>query len=228
MRTRLIIFDCDGTLVDSQLMIVAAMERAFAEQDLAAPPRTTILGVVGLSLPEAIWRLAGDLDEPSILRISEGYKTAFGELRRSEHHKDPLYEGARDAVLRLAAEPECLLGIATGKSRRGVDHILAREALVPHFATIQTADDAPSKPHPGMIEQAMEEVGAAPEDTIMIGDTSFDMTMARHAGVLGLGVAWGYHPVEELRDAGAGHVCDDFAELLAQIAGRWLLDRAAE
>ncbi|MGI9382883.1 MAG: HAD-IA family hydrolase [Methyloligellaceae bacterium] len=228
MPTRLVIFDCDGTLVDSQLMIIAAMERAFAEQDLTPPPRTAVLGVVGLSLPDAIWHLAGHLDEPSVLRLSEGYKAAFGDLRQSKSYQDPLYDGARGAVLQLASEPGFLLGIATGKSRRGVDHILAREDLTPHFATIQTADDAPSKPHPGMIEQAMEEVGAGPEDTVMIGDTTFDMTMARHAGVAALGVAWGYHPVEQLRTAGAHHVCEDFAELLAQVAGRWPIDRAAE
>lgn len=228
MATRLVIFDCDGTLVDSQLMIIAAMEQAFAAQDLAPPSRTAVLGVVGLSLPEAFWQLAGDLDEPSILRLSEGYKAAFGELRRSESHRDPLFHGARDAVLKLAAEPECLLGIATGKSRRGVDHILGREDLASYFATVQTADDAPSKPHPGMIEQAMEEVGARPEHTVMIGDTSFDMLMARHAGVRALGVTWGYHPVEELRAAGAHHVCEDFAELHDQVADLGQTGWAAE
>ncbi len=217
MITRLVIFDCDGTLVDSQLMIIAAMEQAFEQEGLPLPARAAVLGVVGLSLPEAIWRLAGQLDEPVILRLSHAYKSAFGALRQSASHRDPLFAGAREAVLRLADEDDVLLGIATGKSRRGVDHILAREALTPYFATIQTADDAPSKLHPGMIEQAMQEVGARPEETVMIGDTTFDVLMARHAGVAALGVAWGNHPVEELRDAGAFRVADDFDELLSHI-----------
>lgn len=220
MTVRLVIFDCDGTLVDSQLMIIAAMAQAFEQEGLSPPAREAVLGVVGLSLPEAIWRLADGLDEAVVLRLSDAYKSAFGALRQSTEHYEPLFVGAHEAVRRLADEDDVVLGIATGKSRRGVDHILSREAMTPYFATIQTADDAPSKPHPGMIERAMAEVGAGPRETVMIGDTTFDMQMARNAGVTALGVTWGYHPVDALHDAGAHRIAADFDELLDHVAAR--------
>lgn len=223
MTARLIIFDCDGTLVDSQHLIVAAMESAFGAEGLPAPPREAVLSIIGLSLPEAFSRLAGARDAETVVRLSGHYSAAFGKLRQDPDHQEPLYEGAREALAALAAEEGTLLGIATGKSRRGVDRLLDRLEMGPIFATIQTADVAPSKPHPGMIERAMAETGAGRDATAMIGDTSFDMEMARAAGVTPLGVGWGYHPVEELRAAGAHRVARDFPDLertLAAISGR--------
>ncbi len=210
---KLVIFDCDGTLVDSQHMICAAMQRAYDAHDIVCPPRERVLSIVGLSLREAFDNLGeGEKDFP-VDGMIERYKEAFFKLRHSPAHQEPLYPGARDAVLGLAGREDCLLGIATGKSQRGVRAILTHHDLLSHFATIKTADDAPSKPHPGMILEAMREAGAEPHDTVMIGDTSYDMQMARAAGVHAIGVNWGYHPHAMLEQSGATAVVSDFMEL---------------
>lgn len=216
---RLVIFDCDGTLVDSQHMICAAMNEAFAAHGLDHPARDAVLGIVGLSLPQAIAVLAAGADEAAVHAISDSYKQAFTVLRSDPANSEPLYEGALDAVLALAARDDVLLGMATGKSRRGVDRVLALHGLSDHFVTLQTADDNPSKPHPGMIRRALVETGAEPEHTVMIGDTSYDMAMARSAGVTALGVAWGYHPPANLMQAGAHAVADDFGALVEAVLG---------
>ncbi|QCI68653.1 HAD-IA family hydrolase [Phreatobacter stygius] len=217
---KLVIFDCDGTLVDSQHMIVAAMNGAFAALDRPAPTREATLSIVGLSLHEAFVRLtrADDSDIPALI---EAYKNAFHDLRADASHTEPLYEGALAVVEALAGDSDVVLGIATGKSQRGVRLVLGHHGIFQHFATIQTADDAPSKPHPAMIEQAMAAVGATPAATVMIGDTTFDIDMAQAAGVTPIGVAWGYHPVEALKGAGARVVLDRFAELPAALAQIW-------
>jgi phosphoglycolate phosphatase len=217
---RLIVFDCDGTLIDSQHLIVEAMSAAFAANGLPVPPRSSILRVVGLSVSEAIAAISESPDEALVANLAAAYRNAFSALRQKPSFAEPMYPGAREAVETLSADPAVLLGIATGKSRRGVDLFLAREELSLAFATIQTADDAPSKPHPGMLLRAMEETGAAPADSVMIGDTSYDMLMARNAGIAGIGVDWGYHTAEELREAGAIAVARDFADLLSLLDGR--------
>ena len=213
---RLIIFDCDGTLVDSQHVIFACMQHAFASLSLPAPDRSAILRIVGLSLPEAFQALAPELPPATRADLAECYKQAFPELRDRSGQtalRDPLFPGAKEAITALNRQPETLLGIATGKSRRGVGRLLDQQGWHSHFATIQTAEDHPSKPHPSMIEQAMRETGADVADTIMVGDTTFDIEMAERAGVRSLGVAWGYHPPEELREAGAHRVASDYEEL---------------
>lgn len=224
----LVIFDCDGTLVDSQHLIVAAMERGFGAAGLAPPPREAVLGIVGLSLPQAISRLADGANEQMVMRITEGYKGAFGELRRNPDNWEPMYEGAHEAIVELAGGDGVVLGIATGKSRRGVDALLERFQLAAYFTTIQTADDAPSKPHSGMIDRAITETGAMAATTVMIGDTTFDMEMARNAGVKALGVSWGYHPGEALRSQGALDVADDYPQLLSLLNGVFAEHKAAQ
>jgi phosphoglycolate phosphatase len=194
-------------------MICAAMQRAYDAHGIVCPPRERVLSIVGLSLREAFDRLGeGQRDFP-VDGMIERYKEAFFELRHSLEHQGPLYPGARDAVLALAAREDILLGIATGKSQRGVRAILTHHDLLAHFATIKTADDAPSKPHPGMILEAMRETGAAPHDTAMIGDTTYDMEMAQAAGVHAIGVDWGYHPRDMLKRSGAADIVPDFVEL---------------
>ena len=214
---KLIVFDCDGTLIDSQHLIVEAMGAAFAANGLPVPPRSSILRVVGLSISEAVSAVSESLDEAVVANLAAAYRNAFSALRQKPSFTEPMYPGAREAVETLAADPGVLLGIATGKSRRGVDMFLAREELGAAFATIQTADDAPSKPHPGMILRAMEETGASPAGTVMIGDTSYDMLMARSAGVRAFGATWGYHDADELIRAGAHHTCGHPRDLLAHL-----------
>ncbi len=208
---KLVLFDVDGTLVDSQNLIVAAQHAAFAAFGLEPPSRERSLSIVGLSLTEAFTVLVGP--KAPIEGLVQAYKEAFFTLRQDPALAEPLFPGAGACLDWLSAREDVFLGIATGKSRRGVAHLLDRHGWHKSFATIQTADDAPSKPHPGMILQAMEELGVTPQDTVMIGDSSYDMAMARAAGVLPIGVSWGFQPVEALKEAGAGHIVHSYPEL---------------
>jgi phosphoglycolate phosphatase len=211
---KLIIFDCDGTIVDSQHIIVAAMECAFTGAGFTVPPRGDILSVVGLSLVPAVARLLPEgTDRSTAERLAEAYKQGFQSLRRDPANHEPLYPGARETIEALAALPDVVLGVATGKSRRGVDVLFERENLASHFVTIQTADGHPSKPHPSMIHTAMAETGARADDTVMIGDTTYDIHMACAAGVVPLGVAWGYHETDALHAAGAHKVLTHYGEM---------------
>ncbi|MGE0775337.1 MAG: HAD-IA family hydrolase [Sphingomonadaceae bacterium] len=204
---RLAIFDCDGTLVDSQHNICLAMEDCFQRGGLIAPDRAAIRRIVGLSLVEAVCALAPDA-EPALQRqMSEDYKTAFQRLRGFGLVDEPLFDGVAEMISALA-EDGWILGVATGKSDRGLTLCLEHHGIAHHFATLQTADRHPSKPHPSMIHQAMNDAGAMAEDTLMIGDTGFDIGMARAAGVTAIGVAWGYHDPAELIEQGAHHVAD--------------------
>ncbi len=214
---KLVVFDCDGTLVDSQHMIVAAMDQAFAEFGLPSPGRAATLSVVGLSLDEAVRRLIPMARSADIAALAEAYKSAFGVLRRDKAHQEPLYPGVRETLLALSAEPDVLLGVATGKSRRGLAAVLEREGLADLFTTLQTADTHPSKPHPAMLLAAMAEAGADAHRTLMIGDTTYDISMARDAGARAIGVAWGYHPVADLEAAGAHRILNDSRDLASGV-----------
>lgn len=220
-RWKLAVFDCDGTLVDSQHFIVETMTAAFRETGRAPPLPEAIRRIVGLSLEFAIARLLADEeavqppdpDQPAVQELAELYRQYFFALRTRPDHYEPLFPGAREALNALESH-DVFLGIATGKARRGLLATLERHGLAQRFVTLQTADIGPGKPHPGMLQRAMAEAGVDADETVLIGDTSFDMEMARNAGVLGLGVSWGYHEVEELTAAGATRVIDSFAELL--------------
>ncbi len=202
MTLRLVIFDVDGTLVDSQGDILAAMAVSFASEKLDCPSRDAILGIVGLSLPQAIGRLAPEVGAVQLARLVEAYKAAYAELRmRGGPDASPLYPGIPDLLARLSTRDDVLLGIATGKSRRGLAALLESHDLTRLFVTRQSADGNPSKPHPGMLFAALEDAGVEAEQAVMIGDTSYDMEMARAAGVARIGVTWGYHPREALSDA---------------------------
>ena len=213
---KLAIFDMDGTLIDSQALIVGAMVSAFQRLDMLPPTRADILSIVGLSLPQAMDRLApADVTPDAISALVDAYRTAFIALRAETGGEAsvPLYPGALDALEALASKG-WLLGVATGKARRGVDHVFAAHGLGHFFSTVQTADGHPSKPHPSMIETALFETGVAQSDAIMIGDTTFDIEMGCAAGVRSIGVTWGYHPQAQLRQAGASDILTHFDELV--------------
>lgn len=214
---KLIIFDCDGTLVDSQHAICAAMEYAFTSLELPVPVRADILGVVGLSLPQTFEVLAGGRPPHVQAALAGAYRTDFPGKREQPEMHDPLYPGIGAVVTALAGRDDVLLGIATGKSRKGVARLLEREGWHGRFVTIQTADDNPSKPHPEMIRRAMVETGAEPSDTLMIGDTTYDVEMGLAAGVHTLGVTWGYHAPERLIGAGAHVMAGAPGQLLTAI-----------
>jgi phosphoglycolate phosphatase len=218
---RLVIFDVDGTLVDSQGDIVAAMTAAFASVKVPLPPRETLLSIVGLSLNVAIPVLAPDAASDVHAKMVQAYKDAYIQLRADAGvaQSSPLYPGALAALKILGARPDTLLGVATGKSRRGLDKLIEGHALHDVFITQQVADFHPSKPHPSMILQAMTDAGVTADNTVMIGDTSFDMDMAVAAGVRGIGVSWGYHGREKLGNAHL--VIDGFADLLPTLQSVW-------
>lgn len=214
MTLRLAVFDCDGTLVDSQANIIRAMEDCFARHRLDAPCQHATRRIVGLSLVEAMQTLLPDADAALHMSLAEDYKTAFQRLRAERALlEEPLYPGVAEGLQTLEARG-WLLGVATGKSDRGLALILAHHGLASHFATLQTADRHPSKPDPSMLHAAMAETGAAPAATVMIGDTVFDMAMGVAAGVRSIGVDWGYHDADELHAAGASAVADRFDDLL--------------
>lgn len=218
---RLVIFDVDGTLVDSQGDIVSAMIAAFAAVELPLPPREVLLSIVGLSLDVAMPVLAPSAKTAVHAKMVQAYKDAYMQLRADVGValSSPLYPGAMEVLTSLSAMPDILLGVATGKSRRGLDKLIEGHQLQGLFLTQQVADFHPSKPHPSMILQAMTDAGVTPDNTLMIGDTSFDMDMAVAAGVRGIGVNWGYHGRERLENAHL--IIDEFEHLIPTLRDIW-------
>jgi len=217
VTARLALFDCDGTLVDSAANICKGVERAFAAHALAPPSHDAIRGIVGLSLPQAMAVLHPRADATFHDVLAASYKEAFVAMRGTpDFAHEPLYPGIAEAVVALAGDG-WLLGVATGKSDRGLSIILEVHGLSHRFVTLQTADRHPSKPHPAMARAAMAEAGATPETTVMIGDTGYDMAMVRAAGAHALGVSWGYHAPDALIAAGAERVIDHADDLPAAL-----------
>jgi phosphoglycolate phosphatase len=193
------------------------MDGAFAAVGRVAPPRAEALSVVGLSLPLALARLVPDATEPAVTEMVEAYKATFLGLRLSGYGASPLYPGTREMLDGLAAAEGTVLGLATGKSRRGLDHLIALHDLAPLFATCQVADDHPSKPHPSMLLAALRETGAEALGAVMVGDTEYDIEMGRAAGFRTVAVAWGYHGRERL--SGADVMIESWAELAPALDG---------
>jgi len=213
---RLAVFDVDGTLIDSQHVIVAAMIEAWRVHGLGMPDPNAVRRIIGLSLVEAIAALSPELSPEQHRRMARSYKDAFLALAEGPDHEEPLFPGVMAALDALEADG-WLLGLATGKSRRGVWRMLDAHGLDGRFVTVQTADDNPGKPHPAMLVRAMAEVGVEACDTVMIGDTSYDMQMARNAGVAAVGVAWGNHPPEELTRSGAWDILESYDALAGRL-----------
>jgi phosphoglycolate phosphatase len=215
-RLRLVVFDCDGTLVDSQHTILACMREAFAAHGCAAPEDAAVRQLIGLSLDEAVARLA--IAGVPATEVAEVYRQAFFASRSRPDFHEPLFPGVATALEALDSAG-CLLGIATGKARRGLLATLERHGLASRFVTLQTADSNPGKPHPAMLLRAMAETGADPDRTVLVGDTSYDMEMARRASARAIGVAWGYHDRCELEAAGADLIVERCEELADCVLG---------
>lgn len=215
---RLIVWDVDGTLIDSQAHILHAMGRAFAAETLPVPDRDAVLGIVGLSLPQAMARLAGDHSADVQARLVEAYKDGF-QAARSSGPASQLYPGALEVLQAMHAQDNVVMGVATGKSKRGLDHVFDTLDLHQFFVTTQVADFHPSKPHPAMVQAAMDAAGVDAAQTVMIGDTSFDMDMGVAAGVTTIGVTWGYHPQSQLDKA--RHLAHEFGDIPAILRGHW-------
>lgn len=215
---KLALFDCDGTLVDSQGAIVASMAAAFGREGLVQPDVHAVRRIVGLPLEEGIRRLAQSDDAALIDRLDDHYRDVFSTLRLQPDFHEPIFDGIDEAVLALE-KAGMLLGVATGKGTRGLTMTLERHGLLSHFTTLQTSDTAPGKPHPGMALQALAETGVEPQDAVMIGDTVYDVEMAKAAGLKAtIGVSWGYHAADELTLAGAARIAASPRELPALVA----------
>jgi phosphoglycolate phosphatase len=211
---KLAVFDCDGTLIDSQVNIIRAMASSFQRHGLAPPADHATRRVVGLSLVEAMQALLPDAGHDLHRSLAEDYKTAFQRLRADKAlDAEPLYPGIRD-LLDTLADDGWLLAVATGKSDRGLKLALEHHGIHQLFVSLQTADRHPSKPHPSMLHAALADAGVGSDKAVMIGDTIFDIAMGQAAGVKGIGVDWGYHDAHELIEAGATDVASDAAHLL--------------
>ena len=217
--TKLAVFDCDGTLVDGQADVCWSMRRAFERADLPAPDDNLVRRMVGLSLGVAVRELAPQLDDGKQRDVVEFYKSSFRARREEGLLDEPLYDGIADLLHALHADGWSL-AVATGKSDRGLQACLAAHGLSDLFISLQTADRHPSKPHPAMLEAALFEAATEADKAVMIGDTTFDIEMGRAANVASIGVAWGYHPPEELVNAGAAAIAQDVTQL-GQMLKEW-------
>lgn len=216
---KLAVFDCDGTLIDSQVNIIRAMASSFRRHGLAPPESHATRRIVGLSLVEAMQALLPEADHDLHLSLADDYKSGFQRLRADKAlDAEPLYPGIRSLLDALDAQG-WLLAVATGKSDRGLKLALEHHGIHHLFVSLQTADRHPSKPHPSMLRAALAEAGAQASQAVMIGDTIFDIAMGQAAGVRSIGVDWGYHDTQELIDAGAADVADDANHLLALLNG---------
>jgi len=214
----LVVFDVDGTLVDTQLSIIEGFSQGFEAAGLPRPDAAAIRRTVGLSIEVGVAQLLPAADAALVERLAALCRDAVWDLRQRPDYSEPLYPGARAAIDALSADPAVQLAIATGKGRRGLRLFLERHDLAGRFVATQTADDAASKPAPDMLLNILAATGIARDRAVMLGDTTFDMSMAKAAGIAALGVAWGYHAPAELLAAGAGRVLGDFAELAPTVA----------
>ena len=209
----LAIFDVDGTLVDSRKIISLSMDAAFEKEGLPAPGYAVTRTIVGLSLEVAIDRIAPrDVDAEVVARMTEHYKNAFIEFRKNPETQAPLYDGVSSLLERLRADG-WEIGIATGKSRKGLDAVIKRMKWGALIDAHYCADDGPGKPHPFMVDANLKALSRRPEEAVVIGDTSFDMLMAQAASVATIGVDWGFHTREELEQVPADVVVSTMDDL---------------
>ena len=216
MTWELILFDLDGTLVDSRAGILHCTNSAFHALGLTPPEERQVARVVGLSLELALERLLPEGAEHRVVEVTKAYRDAAQEMRARPDFQEPLFPGV-PSVLNQLSRPDVHLGIATGKNLRGLRNTLDRHGLTSLFSTLQTPDVAPSKPHPAMVERALAECGVGRKRCVMVGDSTFDMEMARNAGILAIGVSWGYHSPTELQVAGAAVIIDRPVDLPASL-----------
>jgi phosphoglycolate phosphatase len=216
MTLKLVVWDVDGTLVDSRESIFQTAVVAYAELGLPAPTYDAVRQIVGLGLREAFTVLEPQMPDDEIDRLTQAYRLAFQALRRDPTFVEPLYDGAADTLDRLRADG-WKIAIATGKSRNGLETIVRLHGWADLFDSTHCADDGPGKPHPAMVLEAMKALSVPPSRTIVVGDTAHDMRMAKAAGAYAQGVTWGFHTAEEIAEGGADHIADDFATLNRQI-----------
>ena len=213
---KLVVFDVDGTLVDSRQILKQVSDTAFAGLGLPPPSYEALRQIVGLNLIEGLAQLAPNAPPVTLEALSHDFKACFSDLHRQPGFTEPLYAGAAELLDRLKGEG-WRIAMATGKSRRGVNSIMAMHGWVDLFDSTHCGDESPGKPHPAMVLEAMAALDAPPGCTIMIGDTAHDIRMAKAAGVRAVGVTWGFHTRNELEAAQADVLCDTFEALGAEL-----------
>ena len=214
--SKLVVWDVDGTLVDSRETIFEGAKGAFAMLGEPEPTYDAVRQIVGLDLREGLGVLLPHLSAADLDRAVDAYRQAFQGRVQQPGFADPLYEGAAATLDRLRADG-WKVAMATGKSRRGVEAVLSMHGWADLFDSTHCSDDGPGKPHPAMLFEAMRALGCGPDRTIMIGDTAHDMRMAKAAGAYAQGVSWGFHTRDEVAAGGADHVADDFISLNRQL-----------
>jgi haloacid dehalogenase superfamily, subfamily IA, variant 1 with third motif having Dx(3-4)D or Dx(3-4)E len=215
---KLVLFDCDGTLVDSAALIHETMRRTFVQFGKPEPEIAATKSIIGLTLDIAIARMQGKphADDEAVQMMAY-YKSLFSAVRQDLGFREPLFDGIREVIDTIGPRDDLLIGAVTGKSRRGLNLVMETHAFDKYFIVGRTADDCPSKPHPAMVTECCSETGVDPAQTLVIGDAIYDMQMAKAAGATAIGVAWGYASVDELRQAGADAIVHHPRELLALI-----------
>lgn len=212
-RYPLIVFDWDGTLLDSAAAIVRAIQAAAADMGIEPPPNERARHVIGLGLMDALSHAVPDLPREAYPRMVERYRHHY----LSRDHELSLFEGVDELIAELHGRGHWL-AVATGKSRKGLDRALEFSGLRRYFHATRCADECFSKPHPAMLHELMDELGMAPEACLMIGDTTHDLLMAQNAGVDSLAVSFGAHPTEQLLAAQPRACVHSPAELRAWLA----------
>ncbi len=205
----LIVFDWDGTLMDSEAKIVNAMQAAIADVAMPFRSREQIKNIIGLGLQEALSALFAGVNEPQSTQLIEAYRHHF---LFADETPMPMFDGVA-GLLEALNKQEYWLAVATGKSRQGLDRVLDGCNLRHYFHVTRCADECFSKPHPLMMEEIMAFVAVTPNETLMIGDSEYDMLMAKNAGVDALAVSYGVHEKRRLLDCGALGCLDDIREL---------------
>jgi phosphoglycolate phosphatase len=215
---KLVLFDCDGTLVDSGRLIHEVMSRTFVHHGFERPHYDATKSIIGLTLDTAIARIIGqDEVDDKVLAMTQHYKDIYAPVRSEPEFTEPMFEGIAEMLAALEARNDVVIGAVTGKDRRGLNLVIDAHSFHKTFVVSRTASDCPSKPHPAMVLECCAESGIDPADTVVIGDAVYDMMMAKSAGAKALGVSWGYGGVDDLRSAGADVIVDMPAEILAHI-----------
>jgi len=209
MRYELIVFDWDGTLMDSEARIVHCMQQAYIASDIEVPELALIRGIIGLGLIEAVAALSSQLDQKMHQQIADAYRHQY---LSGAGEASVLFEGAESTVRNLQ-QKEIMLAVATGKGRQGLNYVLDDTGLRDCFLATRCADETRSKPHPDMLLEILEELGVSADNALMVGDTDYDMLMARNAGTDALAVSYGVHDRERLLRSDPLDIIDAVTEL---------------
>ena len=215
-RLRLAVFDLDGTLIDSAASIVSSIHACWAACGFPEIDATAARRVIGLPWEESIRVLMPGSGAAELAMIRAYHEDVAAGRRPATPRDEKAFPGAHEALAALEAE-DTLLAIVTSRGNHRVHDILSACGFAGRFLTIKTVDHGPGKPNPYLLRQAMAEAGVEPRDTVMIGDTTFDVQMARNAGTGAVGVNWGVHESHELTAAGAHHIAERFDEVPALV-----------